>query len=72
VAGNDLLQDVINADALAPGKVRTDPAGQRAFAGQVRCFRQGRGYSPCHEFRGFVVEPGQWPPSDDIRIGASQ
>ena len=74
MAGGDLLQDVIHADALAPGQVPAHPAVQRLIAGQVGALGQRGGHPPGDQFRGLAVLPHHALAGQDLALpgGAQQ
>ena len=68
VPGDHLLQDVIDADALAPRQVPADPAMHRLSASQVGAFRQGSGNPPGDQLRGLAVLPHDKPPGQHLAL----
>ena len=70
--GDDLLQDVIDADALAPGQMRPDAATQRRRARQVGAVRELGRKPPGDKFRGLAVEPDKAPPARAPHAPGSQ
>ena len=70
VPGGHLLQDVIDADALAPGQVPADSAMHRLSASQVGAFRQGSGYPPGDQLRGLAVLAHDQPPGQHLALSS--
>ena len=68
VPGGHLLQDVINADALAPGQMPADPAMHGLSASQVGAFSQGSGNPPGDQLRGLAVLPHDKPPGEHFAV----
>ena len=74
MAGGDLLQDVIHADALAPGQVPAHPAMQRLGARQIGTVGQRGGHPPGDQLRGLAVLPHHALAGQDLALpgGAQQ
>src|SRR5579875_342654 len=69
MAGDDLLYDVVDADALAPGQMRADPAMQRLRRGQVGALGHRHGNPPGDDLGGLAVAAQQQAPVRDLGLG---
>ena len=68
VPGYHLLQDVINANALAPRQMPADPAMHRLSASQVSALRQRSGNPPGDQLRGLAVLPHDKSPGEHVTL----
>ncbi len=68
--GDDLLQDVVDADALASRQVAADPAVDRLSASQVGAFSQRSGDPPGDQLRGLAVLSRDEPPGQYLAVSS--